>query len=221
MNNFMLKIHPELLDKNRLKIFNQLAVFENYGYLGGGTALSLQILHRKSFDFDIFVKKPISNQLRLKIKKVWQGAKFSLNTSDQLNLKTKDAVDITFVWYYFQPFFPEIKTSSISLASVFDIAADKAYTIGRRAAWRDYVDLFFLLQKKLITLDRIINLAKKKFSGEFNETLFLQQLSYFKDVTITPIEFIDKSYEVIQIQSFLEKQVEDYLKIISPVYNHK
>lgn len=49
-----------------------------------------------------------------------------------------------------------------SLASVKDIAADKAHTIGRRAAWRDYVDIFCLIKEKHLTLAQIIKLAKEK-----------------------------------------------------------
>lgn len=107
-------------------------------------------------------------------------------------------------------------TASINLASVFDIAAEKAQTLGRRAIWRDYVDLFFLLKWKILTLDKIIQLAKKKFGGEFVETQFLEQLPYFADLQKTPIEFVGKKYSDEEIKSFLEKEVEAYLKKILP-----
>jgi len=41
-----------------------------------------------------------------------------------------------------------------------DIAADKAFTVGRRGAFRDYVDLYFLLKDKT-TLPKIISDAQK------------------------------------------------------------
>ena len=55
----MLSIHLELLDKERRKVFEKLSAFSQTAVLGGGTALSLQIAHRLSFDFDLFLKKPL------------------------------------------------------------------------------------------------------------------------------------------------------------------
>ncbi|PIU03643.1 hypothetical protein COT44_02015 [Candidatus Shapirobacteria bacterium CG08_land_8_20_14_0_20_39_18] len=103
---------------------------------------------------------------------------------------------------------PLIKTEFLDLASVADISADKAITIGRRAVWRDYVDFFVLLKGKYYGISEIINFAKKKFKGEFNEALFLQQLTYFKDVEEAPVEFIGKSYSASEIKLSLEKEVQ-------------
>lgn len=208
----MSRIYLEILDKKREEIFAKLSSFKDYGYLAGGTALALQIKHRKSLDFDVFVKKPITNYFKLKAKKIFGRIDFYVNTEDQISFRTKDDISVTFVWYYFQPLHPPTKTLSIGLASPYDIAADKAYTIGRRAAWRDFVDLFFLLKKSGIAIEKIIKLAKKKFSGEFNEALFLEQLSYFKDLDVGPIEFLREVYTPAQIRRFLEREVRAYVK---------
>lgn len=208
----MSKIHLELLDKNRQKVFSILSSFKNNGYLVGGTALALQINHRKSEDFDIFINKPIDNNFRLKINRVFGNIDFTLNTVDQINFMTAEGIRVTFVWYYFSLKNQLIKTQSLPLASVEDIAADKAITVGKRAIWRDYVDLFILLKRKIFDLEKIIKLAKKKFKGEFVESQFLEQLSYFDDLEIMPIEFIEKSYSEQEIKSFLEKAVSAYVK---------
>lgn len=208
----MSKIYLEILDKKRQAIFSRLSVFKNSGYLAGGTALALQINHRKSVDFDVFVEKPITGYLRKKINKVFGKQEFYINTSDQISFKTKGEIGVTFVWYYYPLLYPSIKTHFLNLASVDDIATDKAETIGRRAVWRDYVDIFFLLKKNIITLEKIMKLAKRKFQGEFVETQFLQQLPYFTDLIVTPMEYINKQYNEQEIKSFLEKQVEGYLK---------
>lgn len=93
-----------------------------------------------------------------------------------------------------------------------DLAASKAHVIGRWPAWRDYVDLFFLLNRNLYSIENLISLAEKKFRGEFNPKLFLQQLVYFDDVKIAETVFAKKSFTPEEIKSFLEKQVELYLK---------
>src|SRR3989344_7052484 len=142
----MSKIHQEFFDKDRLEVYNQLIHFQNIGYLAGGTALALQINHRISVDFDIFVSSAISNQLRLKAERVFGNLKYYVESSDQISFTTEKNINITFVWYYFPLLLPKIPTSSIQLAYISDIAADKAHTIGRRAVWRDYVDLFYIIK---------------------------------------------------------------------------
>lgn len=212
----MSKIYLDVLDEPKQRIFAKLASFTRYGYLAGGTALALQIQHRRSFDFDVFVKRAINNNLRQKAINIFGRVNFYVNTSDQISFKTSDDISITFVWHYYPLLFPSIRTNSINLACVNDIAADKAHTIGRRAIWRDYVDLFILLRRKIVTLKNVCEFAQKKFAGQFNEALFLEQLCYFKDIAETPVEFLKDSYTPLQIKSFLEKEVRARITSILP-----
>lgn len=214
MKDIMLKIHLELLDKQRISIFNKLSAFKKEAYLAGGTALALQLNHRNSHDFDIFVDHEVDNTLRLKVRKVFGSVSYYIDTTDQISFTTKEKIQITFVWYYFNTLNPKIITGLLPLASISDIAADKAHTIGRRAVWRDYVDIFYLLKNRCFNLQKIIDLAQKKFKGEFVPAQFLEQLRYFDDVQTVPIEFIGKKYSEGEIKSFLEQSVEAYLKII-------
>ena len=208
----MSKIHLELLDKERQKVFEILSAFKNNGYLGGGTALALQINHRRSEDFDVFTFQPLNNKLKLKIEKIFGQVSFSLNTSDQINFKTKEGIKVTFFWYYFKPISDLVKTSSLSMASIDDIVADKAYTVGFRAVWRDYVDIFLLLKSENYSLKKIIELGRKKFRGEFVETQFLEQLRYFDDLQIVPVDFVKEKYKDEEIKNFLQEQVRGYLR---------
>lgn len=208
----MSKIYLEILDKGRKEIFHELANFKNIGYLAGGTALALQINHRISLDFDIFISKAVDNRLKLKVEKIFGKSEYYINTGDQISFHEKHDISVTFVWYYYKNLFSLCKTYSILLATPKDIAADKAHTIGRRAIWRDYVDIYFLLKKNILTLPKIISLAEKKFGGEFNQTLFLDQLVYFDDLKVVPITFIKEKPDPSEIKSFLSKAVTDYLK---------
>ncbi len=208
----MLPIYLEQLDRARQDVFHSLAEFKNTGYLAGGTALTLQINHRTSFDFDVFVPDELGNRLRKKIKNVFGNIRYDVNTADQISFICPNNTLVTFLWYYFTPLFPLIPTESIPLASTLNISADKAMTIGRHAVWRDYVDIFCLLHRKHTDLTAIIVNAGKKFGSEFIETQFLEQLSYFQDITITPIGYIDQPVEPKAIQSFLTAEVSRYLK---------
>jgi len=203
----MSQLHFDILDKSYEEVFQRLKVFKKEAVLSGGTALSLQIKHRHSYDFDLFFSKELSRNLIVEARKAIKIKEVGLNTQKQINLITTNNILLNLVSYPFKPLFGKVITSSLPLLSIKDIALDKAYTIGRRAVWRDYVDIFFLLKDKYISLSEIYKLALKKFGPEFNERLFLEQLVYFKDLEATKISFIKEKYSNKQIQGFLRNAV--------------
>ena len=83
--------------------------------------------------------------------------------------------------------------------------------LGRRATWRDYVDIFFLIKK--FSLDSIIKNSQKKFKGEFSEKLFLEQLVYFDDLEIVPIDFLQRTYTSEEIMEDLQTAVHKYTSL--------
>jgi len=205
----MSSIHLELLDKKERLVFERLKVFKEVT-LAGGTALMLQIAHRKSFDFDLFLEREVTTKDLKRLKRAFKIKIVDVNTSDQLTVRTNNEVNITLVDYYYKPLFKKVFTPSIPLYSVKDIAADKAHTIGRRAAWRDYVDLFFILKEEYTDIFELIKLAEKKFGVEFNPKLFLEQLVYFEDLKISKITFVKEKYSPRQIQDFLKQKVKKF-----------
>lgn len=173
----------------------------------------LQIGHRVSYDFDCFSEKPIPrNTDKMAYDIFGRNITIRVQTRDQITLITPAKVEITFVCHPYKPLQKPIKTDSIALFHLDDLVANKAMTIGKRGAWRDYVDLFFLLKNKLYSLKTLIALAEKKFAGMFSERLFLGQLTYFGDIDIAKTVFIKESYTEREIKSFLEKQVKEYIK---------
>jgi hypothetical protein len=57
----------------------------------------------------------------------------------------------------------------------------KAFALGRRAKWKDYVDLYFIIKYHFSILE-ISQRAKEIFGDEFIEKQFLAQLGYFKGI---------------------------------------
>lgn len=208
----MSHLYFEVLTEEQKKDFPKLKEFKKLGFLSGGTSLALQLAHRKSYDFDIFIKKPIPKNLPLKAKKIFGKIFIISYFEEEFTFITPAGVKITFFYYPFLNLFPLITTSSINLANWKDIAVDKAYTIGRRAQYRDYVDLFFIIKGKKISLDWLIKNASKKFSGLFSEKLFLDQLTYFSDLRFESIEFLKEKFNPQEIQKFFEQEVKKYLK---------
>lgn len=211
MRKNMSKLILESLDENRLKIFHKLQSFRDVGVLGGGTALALQIGHRTSFDFDIFTRDKLNNLLWQKVKSVFgEKTEKILDTEDQLDLITPEGVAVTFFHDDYRPLFSSIPSEIINLLDPRDIAANKAYILGKRPKWRDYVDLYFLLKGKYVSVKELIDFSGRKFGTDFSKRLFLEQLVYWKDMDDYTIDFIGKEIEPSEIKLFLEEEVKDF-----------
>jgi len=209
----MSRIFFEVLTDAEKKELDHLRHFSKSGMLVGGTALALQINHRRSYDFDVFFNEPLSSFFPGKAKRVFGKIEIIKDREgEELTFMTKSGIKITFFYYPFKPLFKKIPTDYIKLVSWKDIALDKAYTIGRRAAYRDYVDLFFILKKKCLALSWVIKNAKKKFGDLFSEKLFLGQLIYLKDVRPVRIEFVSEVVYREELERFLEKETSKYWK---------
>jgi len=210
----MTAIYLDTLDPERRKVFLKLRPLIKQGaVLAGGTALSLQIKHRYSFDFDIFFEKDVVRSVFKALGRLVDIKEKRVDQTHFITILTKNNIQITLFRYEFPRLYPKIKTKSIPLFHFKDIAADKAYVLGQRPAWRDYVDLFFLLKDKHISLEDLIKDAKRKFKAGFAPKLFLEQLTYYGDIKEFKVEFVGKEYSPEQIQEFLKKKVSGYVKI--------
>jgi len=210
MKKNMSNIHFEILDKKRLEVFNLLSGFKKYGILGGGTAIALQIKHRKSYDFDIFLEKSIPEELVSDLKGLFPTFQILREETNQFDFVVQDEIKLTFLKHAFPPLHPLVETNSLSLFGLKDLASNKAATIGRRGVWRDYIDLFFLIKNGISNLEDIITETEKRFGGEFNKRLFLEQLVYTKDIKDFEIDFLDKRYSPREVNTFFEDQVKSF-----------
>ena len=84
------------------------------------------------------------------------------------------------------------------------LTAMKAYALGRRAKWKDYVDLYFLL-RDYYTLDQIVQKADSLFDQMFSGKLFRAQLAFHKDINYSePVEYMPGfQVDVQAIKDFL------------------
>jgi hypothetical protein len=60
----------------------------------------------------------------------------------------------------------------------------KAYALGRRSKWKDYVDLYLLLRDHFTLADICVE-AACIFGELFSEKMFRAQLCYFEDIDYT------------------------------------
>lgn len=209
----MIKICLDALDKTRQAVFNRLQIFKKAGgFLGGGTAIALQIGHRISKDFDVFFPGEITEDLKSKLFKILvPPVSKRLDNDKQLTVIDAGGVQATLANYQFPPLHPLIATESLSLLSLADLASNKAYVISKRGVWRDYVDLYFLLKEGRTTLDQVIQDSQKRFGDDFSPKLFLEQLIYTADITDFHIDFIKKECLSKEIISYLEKLTAEFV----------
>lgn len=201
-------MHKEILSREQTEILPLLKDFSESFVLVGGTAIALWLGHRESIDFDLFTNVKFDNlEISKKIKKRTEIEHIIVDNFEEFTIIV-NGVKITFLYYpykidYFQKF-----DEYMGIPDIITLGAMKAYALGRRAKWKDYVDLYFLT-KKYNGIKEITERSKEIFKKDFNEKMFRAQLSYFED--------IDFSEKVIYRDGFRveEEVIKDWLKEIS------
>lgn len=187
-------MHKEVLTRKQAEFLPLLELFsKNFG-LVGGTAIALYIGHRRSIDFDLFTNEEFKNEDILnRISRSFKIDMVVVNSPEELTIIIK-GVRFTFFRYLHKIDFPKKFDNMVKLPDLLTLAAMKAFTLGMRAKWKDYIDLYFIL-KNHYRIDQIIKKAQKIFGNEFNEKLFRSQLAYFKDIDYQEKIIYLKGYE--------------------------
>lgn len=186
-------MHTEILAKEQSALLPLLRVFSKDFGLVGGTAIALNIGHRRSIDFDLFISKPFENEIiRKRVLKIKKIEKVLRDEAGQYTMSV-NSVRMTFFHYPFPIKFSKKLDDIIKLPDLLTLAAMKAYALGRRAKWKDYVDLYFVMRDHH-GIGEIVRRSKEIFGSEFNEKIFRTQLAYFKD--------IDYSEKIIYMSGF-------------------
>lgn len=199
-------MHKEIFTKEQIQLLPLVQSFSKDFGLVGGTAIALQIGHRRSIDFDMFASKKFSNG---KIKNVinqskWQISQFYKDELDQLTF-ILNKVQLTFFHYPHEIKYTE-QFDGVRMPNLLTLAAMKAYALAGRTKWKDYVDLYFIFTN-FHSVSEVAKKTKELFKGNFNERIFREQLGYFDDINYRePVEFLP-GFEVSdkKIKKELEK----------------
>ncbi|MFZ2664234.1 MAG: nucleotidyl transferase AbiEii/AbiGii toxin family protein, partial [Patescibacteria group bacterium] len=172
-------MHKEVLNEEQIKLLPLLQTFSGEFGLVGGTAIALQVGHRRSIDYDLFIDKSFDHdKVRNKIRQSYQIQNTLVENTEELTIVVNN-VKLTFLTYPFEIDYSETFENIIKLPSLNTLSAMKAFALGKRAKWKDYVDLFFVFKENKFS--DVTTRAKKIFGQEFNEKLFREQLSYYQD----------------------------------------
>ncbi len=203
-------MHKEILSEKQQRLLPLIRQFSREFYLAGGTAVALRIGHRRSVDFDLFKFTSVNHKKivdkiavsRLPYAVTWREA-------GQMNITVGD-VKLTFLEYPFPVAGAGKFENIIKIPELIDLAAMKAYALGRRSKWKDYVDLYFIL-KNYFSVDQISARASKIFDQLFSEKLFRMQLNYFEDIDYSEqIEYVVPPVPEEEIRAFLTEKANDF-----------
>ena len=195
----MPEVHREVLPKKQLHLWKRLqphaSALHHLGfYLAGGTALSLQVGHRQSLDFDFFsrqpnIAEPVSNWLQ-------NFPDSLLRETDAHTLHAEIAgVRVSFIGNYRYPLVEKCLTlEKMPTAGILDIGLMKLLAITHRATLRDYLDLAAILRDQ-IPLDRLLKACAKKYGSRFNVMICLKALVSFQDIEQEKPILLDKKLD--------------------------
>ncbi|GHT23832.1 hypothetical protein FACS189430_07730 [Bacteroidia bacterium] len=177
--------------------------------LVGGTALALQLGHRKSVDLDFFGAFDMSREELVDAIKKRGFEVLSKNESSSIHLLEIDKVKVDIVRYRYEWLDAPVEEDGVRMAGLKDISAMKMAAITNRGSRKDFVDVYFLLQH--FPLSQIMELYLKKYP---DGSLFnvMRSLIYFVDAEEKPMPdmLVDVSWD--NMKSAIQKEVAIYSK---------
>lgn len=193
-----------IIDENRYKLLKNItdAVSILEYYMIGGTALSLQIGLRESFDFDFCVPSQFNNELLLEELEKIGEVKVKQNQKGTCDVVI-NGVQVSFFYYPNKVIGEFVTTSEISklkIASILDIAIMKIVAIGGRGAKKDFFDLYNIINRGKIKNEKLAEGLIQKYGDKTNYANIIMGLSYFEDAEqeILPKTFVEYNWEEIK-----------------------
>ena len=186
-------------------------VFKDY-FLVGGTALALQIGHRRSDDIDLFTQKELRIPEIDKYLKQYHGGKYQvINSQNMIYQVVIEGIKVDFVHHPFELVEAAFHDSQITYLGKKDIAAMKLHAIetsGNRA--KDFVDIFFLLKE--MSLEDMFECYRKKYATDniFNAK---RSLVFFEDVpeeSWKEVRMINRKVTANIIKRSIINAIQDY-----------
>lgn len=211
-----------ILDNKRIELLRKIVktVSLNNYYMAGGTALSLQLNLRESFDFDFCVLDMFNSDVLISELKSIGNIEVKQNQKGTVDVLL-DGVQVSFFFYPNNLLDDTVNNNEIpdlKMASILDIAAMKVAAIGGRGAKKDFFDLYNIMKKCNIDTEKLASAVIKKFGTNVNYVNMIMGLSYFEDAESEelPRTFVEYDWNIIKqffidIQPKFQMALEKYL----------
>lgn len=175
-----------------LKVFGKSQIAEHF-YLAGGTALALQIGHRRSIDLDFFSPDLDIPSVAETLRTTLNEYSPTLADSAWGNLVfLAKQVRIGFYGYGHPLIEPLAQVEGVSLAGLIDIGLMKLDALLARASRKDFHDLYAICQQ--IPLRNLLDASPKKYTHVRDfEAQAVRHLVYFdRAEQETPVPLIEE-----------------------------
>lgn len=192
----------ESLTLELLKKLQRLPVLEQTR-LVGGTALALQLGHRKSIDLDFFGTVDCEAEyLRESIAGI--ASLTILKESPHIHIYIVDGIKVDIVNYKYPWLDDVVLEQGLRLASVSDIAAMKITAIIGRGTKKDFIDIAFLLHH--FSLEEILHFYAAKYNDS-SVFMAMKSLAYFDDAEADPMPdmFVNQSWQ--QVKAYILSKI--------------
>jgi len=197
---------------NLLEILQKDILFKDY-LLVGGTALSLQLGHRKSFDIDLFTLiKQDNNAIENKINLLFNENEI-INNNENIFQVLINGIKVDFVSATGKLIEKPIIEDNFKICHYKDISGMKLNVInsetGRKKA-KDYVDIAYLIDT--LTLPVMFDIYKYKYdkTNILNVKKDLLDVSYINPYTWKDVIMIRNDILVSDVPKYIKSAVQDY-----------
>ena len=191
-------ITPEL--RSLLRLLEGQAFLSRF-YLAGGTALALQLGHRRSVDLGFFSEMDaVGLRARQEIIQALQHSGVQvLENADGNLLVLVGNIHVGFFSYGYPLLEDPLTLGAVNLASCIDIGLMKCDALITRGSRKDFYDLYFL--SRLLPLENLLLRAEQKYSyyRDFALTVIESMLAFENaDRDLQPVLFEDIPWLVIK-----------------------
>ena len=182
-----MRFYGEILtgkQRKALRLLGPRSLKEGF-YLAGGTAIALQLGHRRSVDFDWFLNGRISDPLLLAREIQTAGVPFATGQIDRGTLYgTVHGVRISFLEYRYGLLDPLVDWPEFGcrLAGLRDLACMKLSAVAQRGSKKDFVDLYALIREGFSLQDMLSWYQEKYEISDVGHVLYA--LAYFDDAEV-------------------------------------
>ena len=205
------KIHWNTITLEMRKVMTAFAGTElgRRFYLAGGTALALQLGHRRSVDLDYFSRTEDIPSLLEPLRQSLQPFAPALADSAWGNLVfLAQEVRIGFYGYGYELVQPLVEIEAVRLASVADIGLMKLDALLGRAGRKDFYDLYEICKR--LSLRQLLDLAPQKYPNVRDfETQVVKRLVYFERADQDEPPPLLKKVAWETVKAYFRQQAED------------
>ena len=182
-------------------------------YLAWGTALAIQVGHRRSVDLDWFTPNKIADPLRLAADLRQSLPGFEVTGTEAGTLHgSAGGVKFSFLEYPYPALVEPVAWPEYScrLASLEDLACMKLSAIGGRGAKKDFIDIYALGRTR-VSLADMLSLYQRKYSVQ-DVGHIVMSLTYFDDAEVedTPEMLWDVGWS--EIRGTIESWVKGFMQ---------